>query len=127
VISGPHRYPLRAADLAVADNCLRPAALGLPTFPAASWRGAPDCGQNLVRLVDNGALAEQLHYPSFTVQPGSTDALHKALERDGTTIIEPPNNAREDALLTRDPASTPVQLLDTEQATPRLVRPKCHR
>ena len=125
VISGPHRYPLRAADLAVADNCLRPAALGFPTFR----RPRGPAPRTAARIWSVSSTMGP--WPSSCITRRSlyspADALRKALERDGTTIIEPPNNAREDALLTRDPASTPVQLLDTEQAKPRLVRPKCHR
>jgi catechol 2,3-dioxygenase-like lactoylglutathione lyase family enzyme len=121
LISGLHHYALRVPDLAVADSFLQD--FGLETADAAGSLVArcPGRGQDQVRLIEGGGAAKQLHYVSFTVQPGTLDALRESLERDGTPVIEPPAGAPEEGLWTRDPDGTPVQLLDVEPAKPRPV------
>ena len=74
----------------------------------------PGRDQEQVRLVE--APAKRLHHVSFTLRPGSMDAVREALERGGAPVIEPPAGGTEDGLWLRDPDGTAVQLLDEPQA-----------
>jgi catechol 2,3-dioxygenase-like lactoylglutathione lyase family enzyme len=121
LISGLHHYALRVPDLAVADSFLQD--FGLETADASGSLVArcPGRGQDQVRLIEGGGAAKQLHYVSFTVHPGTLDAVRESLHRDGALFIDPPAGAPEDGLWTCDPDGTAVQLVDVEPAKPRPI------
>jgi catechol 2,3-dioxygenase-like lactoylglutathione lyase family enzyme len=120
MISGLHHYALRVPDLAVADSFLQDFGLETAEKSGSLVARCPGRGQDQVRLIEGGPT-KQLHYVSFTVHPGSLDAIRESLERDGALVIDPPDGAPQDGLWTRDPDGTAVQLLETEPAKPRPV------
>jgi catechol 2,3-dioxygenase-like lactoylglutathione lyase family enzyme len=119
VISGLHHYALEVPDLAVADGFLRDFGLETGEKDGSLVAKCPGRDQEQVRLVQ--APAKRLHHVSFTLRPGTLDAVREALERAGTPVIEPPAGAPTGGLWLRDPDGTAVQLLDEAPAPPRAV------
>jgi catechol 2,3-dioxygenase-like lactoylglutathione lyase family enzyme len=119
VISGLHHYALEVPDLAVADGFLRDFGLETGEKDGSLVAQCPGRDQEQVRLVQ--APAKRLHHVSFTLRPGTLDAVREALERAGTPVIEPPAGAPTGGLWLRDPDGTAVQLLDEAPAPPRAV------
>src|SRR5215469_15569421 len=117
VISGLHHYALEVPDLAVAEAFLQDFGLETGEKDGSLVAHCPGRDQEQVRLVE--APVKRLHHVSFTLRPGSVDAVREALERSGTPLIEPPAGATEDGLWLRDPDGTAVQLLDEPQAPAR--------
>jgi catechol 2,3-dioxygenase-like lactoylglutathione lyase family enzyme len=117
VISGLHHYALEVPDLAVAEGFLRDFGLETGEKDGSLVAQCPGRNQEQVRLVE--APAKRLHHVSFTLRPGSLDAVRESLDRAGTPATEPPAGATEDGLWVRDPDGTPVQLLSTEPAPAR--------
>src|ERR1700745_3123331 len=117
VISGLHHYALEVPDLAVAEGFLQDFGLETGEKDGSLVATCPGRQQEQVRLVE--APAKRLHHVTFTLRPGTTDAVREALERSGTPAIEPPPGATEDGLWLRDPDGTAVQLLDEPQAPAR--------
>src|SRR5256885_1971799 len=114
VISGLHHYALEVPDLAVAEGFLQDFGLETGEKDGSLVAMCPGRQQEQVRLVE--APAKRLHHVTFTLRPGTTDAVRAALERSGTPVIEPPPGAPEDGLWLRDPDGTAVQLLDEPPA-----------
>ena len=114
MISGLHHYALEVPDLAVAEGFLQDFGLETGEKDGSLVAMCPGRQQEQVRLVE--APAKRLHHVTFTLRPGTTDAVREALERSGTPVIEPPPGATEDGLWLRDPDGTAVQLLDEPQA-----------
>jgi catechol 2,3-dioxygenase-like lactoylglutathione lyase family enzyme len=119
VISGLHHYALEVPDLAVADGFLQDFGLETGEKDGSLVAQCPGRDQEQVRLVQ--APAKRLHHVSFTLRPGTLDAVREALERAGTPVIEPPAGAPTGGLWLRDPDGTAVQLLDEAPAPPRAV------
>jgi catechol 2,3-dioxygenase-like lactoylglutathione lyase family enzyme len=119
VISGLHHYALEVPDLAEADGFLQDFGLETGEKDGALVARCPGRDQDQVRLVE--APVKRLHHVSFTLAPGTLDAIREALDRSATPVIEPPPGADPDGLWVRDPDGTPVQLLDTTPAPPRPV------
>jgi len=117
VISGLHHYALEVPDLAVAEGFLQDFGLETGEKDGSLVAMCPGRQQEQVRLVE--APAKRLHHVTFTLRPGTTDAVREALERSGTPVIEPPPGATEDGLWLRDPDGTAVQLLDEPPAPAR--------
>jgi catechol 2,3-dioxygenase-like lactoylglutathione lyase family enzyme len=119
VISGLHHYALEVPDLEVADGFLRDFGLETTEKAGALTARCPGRDQEQVRMTQG--QVKRLHHVSFTLRPGSLDELLGALDRAGTALIEPPEGADEDGTWIRDPDGTPVQLIETKPAAPRLV------
>jgi catechol 2,3-dioxygenase-like lactoylglutathione lyase family enzyme len=117
VISGLHHYALEVPDLEVAEGFLQDFGLETREKDGSLVAQCPGRDQEQVRLVE--APAKRLHHVSFTLRPGTQDAVAEALERAGTAVIEPPPGAAEDGLWVRDPDGTAVQLLDEAPAAAR--------
>jgi catechol 2,3-dioxygenase-like lactoylglutathione lyase family enzyme len=117
VISGLHHYALEVPDLAVAEGFLQDFGLETGEKDGSLVAQCPGRNQEQVRLVE--APAKRLHHVSFTLRPGSLDAVRESLDRAGTPVIEPPAGAAEEGLWVRDPDGTPVQLLSSEPAPAR--------
>ena len=117
MISGLHHYALEVPDLAVAEGFLQDFGLETGEKDGSLVAMCPGRQQEQVRLVE--APAKRLHHVTFTLRPGTTDAVREALERSGTPVIEPPPGATEDGLWLRDPDGTAVQLLDEPPAPAR--------
>ena len=117
MISGLHHYALEVPDLAVAEGFLQDFGLETGEKDGSLVAMCPGRQQEQVRLVE--APAKRLHHVTFTLRPGTTDAVREALERSGAPVIEPPPGATEDGLWLRDPDGTAVQLLDEPQAPAR--------
>jgi catechol 2,3-dioxygenase-like lactoylglutathione lyase family enzyme len=117
VISGLHHYALEVPDLSVADGFLQDFGLETSEKDGALIAQCPGRGQEQIRLVQ--APAKRLHHVSFTLRPGTLDAVSEALEQAGTPVIEPPEGASPDGLWIRDPDGTAVQLLAEAQAPAR--------
>jgi catechol 2,3-dioxygenase-like lactoylglutathione lyase family enzyme len=117
VISGLHHYALEVPDLSVADGFLQDFGLETGEKDGALIAQCPGRGQEQIRLVQ--APAKRLHHVSFTLRPGTLDAVSEALEQAGTPVIEPPEGASPDGLWIRDPDDTAVQLLTEAQAPAR--------
>jgi catechol 2,3-dioxygenase-like lactoylglutathione lyase family enzyme len=117
VISGLHHYALEVPDLAVAEGFLQDFGLETGEKDGSLVAQCPGRNQEQVRLVE--AAAKRLHHVSFTLRPGSLDAVRESLDRAGTPVIEPPAGAGEEGLWVRDPDGTPVQLLSSEPAPAR--------
>src|SRR5437773_7425014 len=114
VISGLHHYALEVPDLAVAEGFLQDFGLETGEKDGSLVAMCPGRQQEQVRLVE--APAKRLHHVTFTLKPGTTDAIREALERSGTPVIEPTPGATEDGLWLPDPDRTAVQLRDEPQA-----------
>ncbi len=119
MISGLHHYALEVPDLGVADGFLQDFGLETAEKDGALVARCAGRGQEQVRMLEGPV--KRLHHLSFTLRPGSLDALRESLERAGTAVIEPPPGAGEQGLWIRDPDGTAVQLLDVEPAPPRPV------
>jgi catechol 2,3-dioxygenase-like lactoylglutathione lyase family enzyme len=119
VISGLHHYALEVPDLGVADGFLQDFGLETAEKDGALVARCAGRGQEQVRMLEGPV--KRLHHLSFTLRPGSLDALRESLERAGTAVIQPPPGADEQGLWIRDPDGTAVQLLDVEPAPPRPV------
>ena len=119
MISGLHHYALEVPDLAVAEGFLQDFGLETSEKDGSLVARCPGRDQDQVRLVQ--APAKRLHHVTFTLRPGSMDAVREALDRAGTPVIEPPAGATEEGLWIRDPDGTAVQLLPTEPAPSRPV------
>jgi catechol 2,3-dioxygenase-like lactoylglutathione lyase family enzyme len=117
VISGLHHYALGVPDLEVADGFLQDFGLETGEKDGTLVAQCPGRNQEQVRLLE--APAKRLHHVSFTLRPGTLDAVREALERAGAPVIEPPAGATGDGLWIRDPDGTAVQLLDEAQAPAR--------
>jgi catechol 2,3-dioxygenase-like lactoylglutathione lyase family enzyme len=117
VISGLHHYALEVPDLAVAEGFLQDFGLETGEKDGSLVAQCPGRNQEQARLVE--APAKRLHHVSFTLRPGSLDAVRESLDRAGTPVIEPPAGAAEDGLWVRDPDGTPVQLLSAEPVPAR--------
>ena len=115
MISGLHHYALEVPDLAVAEGFLQDFGLETGEKDGSLVAMCPGRQQEQVRLVE--APAKRLHHVTFTLRPGTTDAVREALERSGTPVIEPPPGATEDGLWLRDPDGTAVQRIDIAQWT----------
>ncbi|HYX61414.1 MAG TPA: hypothetical protein VE888_20670 [Streptosporangiaceae bacterium] len=105
MISGLHHYALEVPDLAVAEGFLQDFGLETGEKDGSLVAMCPGRQQEQVRLVE--APAKRLHHVTFTLRPGTTDAVREALERSGTPVIEPPPGATEDGLWLRDPTAPP--------------------
>ncbi len=123
MISGLHHYALEVPDLAVAEGFLQDFGLETGEKDGSLIAQCPGRSQEQVRLVE--APAKRLHHVSFTLRPGSLDAVRESLERAGTPVIEPPDGAAEEGLWVRDPDGTPVQLLSGEPRRPGPYRRSC--
>jgi len=119
VISGLHHYALVVPDLAVADTFLQDFGLATAEKEGALVAQCNGRSQEQVRMLEGEV--KRLHHVTFTVRPGSLDALREALARASAPIIEPPAGASEDGLWTVDPDGTPVQLLDLSPAPARPI------
>jgi catechol 2,3-dioxygenase-like lactoylglutathione lyase family enzyme len=119
VISGLHHYALEVPDLTVAEGFLQDFGLETQEKDGSLVAQCPGRDQEQVRLLQ--ARAKRLHHVSFTLRPGSLDAVREALERASTPVIEPPAGATEHGLWVRDPDGTAVQLLDEAPAPARPV------
>jgi len=119
VISGLHHYALEVPDLEVAEGFLQDFGLETGEKDGSLVARCPGRDQEQVRLVR--APAKRLHHVTFTLRPGSTDAVREALDRAGAPVIEPPAGATEDGLWIRDPDGTAVQLLDQPPAASRPI------
>ena len=119
MISGLHHYALEVPDLEVADGFLQDFGLETGEKDGTLVAQCPGRNQEQVRLLE--APAKRLHHVSFTLRPGTLDAVREALERAGAPVIEPPAGATGDGLWIRDPDGTAVQLLDEAQAPARLA------
>ncbi len=120
MISGLHHYALEVPDLEVAEGFLQDFGLETAEKDGSLVAKCPGREQEQVRMVQ--APAKRLHHITFTLRPGSMDAVREALERAGTPVIEPPPaGAAEDGLWIRDPDGTAVQLLDQAPAPARPV------
>ena len=119
MISGLHHYALEVPDLAVAEGFLQDFGLETSEKDGSLVARCPGRDQDQVRLVQ--APAKRLHHVTFTLRPGSMDAVREALDRAGTPVIEPPAGATEEGLWIRDPDGTAVQLLHAEPAPSRPV------
>jgi catechol 2,3-dioxygenase-like lactoylglutathione lyase family enzyme len=119
VISELHHYALEVPDLAVAEGFLQDFGLETSEKDGSLVARCPGRDQDQVRLVQ--APAKRLHHVTFTLRPGSMDAVREALDRAGTPVIEPLAGATEEGLWIRDPDGTAVQLLPTEPAPSRPV------
>ena len=117
VISGLHHYALEVPDLDIAEGFLQDFGLETQEKDGSLVARCPGRDQEQVRLVR--APVKRLHHVTFTLRPGSADAVREALDRAGTPVIEPPAGATEDGLWIRDPDGTAVQLLDTKPAPSR--------
>ncbi|HJY04329.1 MAG TPA: VOC family protein, partial [Streptosporangiaceae bacterium] len=117
MISGLHHYALEVPDLDIAEGFLQDFGLETGEKDGSLVARCPGRDQEQVRLVR--APVKRLHHVTFTLRPGSTDAVREALDRAGTPVIEPPAGATEDGLWIRDPDGTAVQLLDTKPAPSR--------
>jgi catechol 2,3-dioxygenase-like lactoylglutathione lyase family enzyme len=119
MISGLHHYALAVPDLAVANEFLQDFGLETTDKNGALVAGCAGRDQEQVRMVTGPA--KRLHHVSFTLGPGTVDAVRESLDRAGTPLTEPPAGADEQGLWLLDPDGTPVQLLDTGQAPARPV------
>jgi catechol-2,3-dioxygenase len=119
VIAGLHHYALEVPDLAVAEGFLQDFGLETAEKDGSLVAQCHGRDQEQVRLVR--APAKRLHHVSFTLRPGTLDAVREALARAGTPAAEPPAGAAEDGLWIRDPDGNAVQLLDAEPAPARPV------
>src|SRR5450755_3520247 len=119
VISGLHHYALDVPDLAAAEGFLQDFGLETREKDGSLVAQCPGRDQEQVRL--NEAPAKRLHHVSFTLRPGSLDAIRESLDRAGAPVIEPPAGASADGLWVRDPDGTAVQLLDEAPAPARPV------
>ena len=118
MISGLHHYALQVPDLEEADAFLRDFGLETTDKDGSLLAMCPGRDQEQVRMVR--AEEKRLHHVSFTVAPGSLDALCESLSRAGTTTLpEPPEGGTEEGLWVLDPDGTPVQLIEVDQAAPR--------
>ena len=88
MISGLHHYALEVPDLAVAEGFLQDFGLETGEKDGSLVAMCPGRHQEQVRLVE--APAKRLHHVTFTLCPGTADAVREALERSGTPVIEPP-------------------------------------
>jgi catechol 2,3-dioxygenase-like lactoylglutathione lyase family enzyme len=121
VIATLHHYALEVPDLEVAEQFLQDFGLETGEKDGSLVAQCPGRGQEQVRLSE--APAKRLHHVSFTLHPGSLDAVQEQLERTGTPVIEPPAGASPDGLWIRDPDGTAVQLLAQAPAPARPVAP----
>ena len=119
MISGLHHYALEVPDLAVAEGFLRDFGLETADKDGTLVAQCPGRSQEQVRMVE--APVKRLHHVSFTLRPGSLDAVRESLERAGTPVVEPPDGVSEAGLWVRDPDGTAVQLLDEQQVPARPV------
>jgi catechol-2,3-dioxygenase len=119
VISGLHHYALEVPDLDVADGFLQDFGLETAEKDGALIAMCPGRSQEQARLVR--APAKRLHHVSFTLRPGTLDSVRGALDRSGTSVIEPPAGASDDGLWVRDPDGNAVQLLDEAPAPARPI------
>jgi len=119
VISGLHHYALEVPDLAEAEGFLQDFGLETGEKDGSLVAQCPGRDQEQVRLVE--APAKRLHHVSFTLRPGTLDAVRERMERAGTPVIEPPAGAAPGGLWLRDPDGTAVQLLDERPAPARPV------
>jgi catechol 2,3-dioxygenase-like lactoylglutathione lyase family enzyme len=119
VIAALHHYALEVPDLGVAEGFLQDFGLETAEKNGSLLAQCPGRGQEQVRLVEAGQ--KRLHHVSFTLRPGTLDAVRESLEQAATSVIEPPPGATEDGLWIRDPDGTAVQLLDEEPAPARPV------
>ncbi len=119
VISGLHHYALEVPDLDVADGFLQDFGLETAEKDGALIAMCPGRSQEQARLVR--APAKRLHHVSFTLRPGTLDSVREALDRAGTSVIEPPAGASDDGLWVRDPDGNAVQLLDEAPAPARPI------
>ena len=87
MISGLHHYALEVPDLAVAEGFLQDFGLETGEKDGSLVAMCPGRQQEQVRLVE--APAKRLHHITFTLRPGSADAVREALERSGRPVIEP--------------------------------------
>jgi catechol 2,3-dioxygenase-like lactoylglutathione lyase family enzyme len=117
VISGLHHYALEVPDLAVADGFLTDFGLETTDKDGALIAQCPGRSQEQVRMTEGPV--KRLHHVSFTLAPGSRDAVLASLERADVPLIEPPAGADESGTWLRDPDGNPVQLLDTVPAPAR--------
>ena len=118
MISGLHHYALEVPDLDSAEGFLQDFGLETHEKDGSLVARCPGRDQEQVRLVP-GLPVKRLHHVTFTLRPGSTDAVREALDRAGTPVMEPPAGATEDGLWIRDPDGTAVQLLDTKPVPSR--------
>jgi catechol 2,3-dioxygenase-like lactoylglutathione lyase family enzyme len=119
VISELHHYALEVPDLEVAEGFLQDFGLEVGEKDGALVAHCPGRNQEQIRLVQ--APAKRLHHVSFTLRPGTLDAVREALERAGTPVIEPPAGAAEDGVWVRDPDGTAVQLFEQASVPARPV------
>jgi catechol 2,3-dioxygenase-like lactoylglutathione lyase family enzyme len=119
VISGLHHYALEVPDLDVADGFLQDFGLETAEKDGALIAMCPGRSQEQARLVR--APAKRLHHVSFTLRPGTLDSVRGALDRAGTSVIEPPAGAPDDGLWVGDPDGNALQLLDEAPAPARPI------
>ena len=119
MIATLHHYALEVPDLGTAEGFLQDFGLETGEKDGSLVAQCPGRGQEQVRLVE--APAKRLHHVSFTLRPGTLDAVREALERSGTPVIDPPPGGTLDGLWIRDPDGTAVQLLDEQPAPARPV------
>jgi len=121
MITGLHHYALAVPGLDVADEFLR--AFGLETVDdhGTLLGRCPGREQEQVRMVE--APAKRLHHLSFSVAPGTLDALRERLDRHAVPAVDPPLGSPEAGLWIRDPDGTAVQLLEMDPAPPRPATP----
>ena len=119
MIATLHHYALEVPDLEVAEQFLQDFGLETGEKDGSLVAQCPGRTQEQVRL--NEAPAKRLHHVSFTLHPGTLDAVQEQLERTGTPVIEPPAGASPDGLWIRDPDGTAVQLLAESPVAARPV------
>ena len=119
MIATLHHYALEVPDLAVAEGFLQDFGLETGEKDGSLVAQCPGRSQEQVRMVE--APAKRLHHVSFTLRPGTLDAVQEALERSGTPVTDPPPGATPDGLWIRDPDGTAVQLLAEEPSPARPV------
>ncbi len=120
VISGLHHYALEVPDLEAADGFLQDFGLETADKDGTLVAQCPGRDQEQVRLIE--AQHKRLHHVTFTLAPGTTDAVLEALERSGTkTLDDPPAGAGHTGLWLLDPDGTRIQLLEDAPAPLRPV------
>src|SRR5947208_3328663 len=85
MISELHHYALEVPDLAVAEGFLQDFGLETGEKDGSLVAMCPGRQQEQVRLVE--APAKRLHHITFTLRPGSADAVRRATDPSGTPVI----------------------------------------
>ena len=97
MISGLHHYALEVPDLAVAEGFLQDFGLETSEKDGSLVARCPGRDQDQVRLVQ--APAKRLHHVTFTLRPGSTDAVREALVKKMGILTGGPGTGKTTALL----------------------------